>query len=212
MYNTVLRAFRSGRTAQAATLIVCRHTHDPARRRAVRSSTWQTKFGRCNIDAALSSLGRRALVPRRHRAAKAVVDPQSPSVRFLFRQNLQGLLRTRHIREVRMRKASWLTSSSVDGDSHINDIANAPEQVVQILVRHLEGHVADEECLGRWVLSPADFAVEACAVVTLSFHLFCGVGGILYDNTAAFVELLVHGFNGRGGAIDVVKIDIAESA
>lgn len=88
-----------------------------------------------------------------------------------------------------MRKASWLAGSSVNGDTDVNDILDLAEEIVEVLIRHLEGHVADEEGFRRRV--PGS---EARSVAGPFF-----LEGVLDEHAAALEDLLVEGLHGFGG-------------
>ena len=146
------------------------------------------------------------LLPRRvriHRplptgTRRVVIQPQLPPIKFPAIQLFQRCLGTLHIRKVRVRKATRLACSPINGHAHIDDVGDAAEQVVEILVRHLERHVADEERLGGRVLATSGLRARLG-------H------GVLHDDATAFEALHVHRFNGFGGAGGVVEFDVAET-
>ncbi len=95
-----------------------------------------------------------------------------------------------------MGETSWLAGSSVNGHADVDDVSNVTEQLVEISVRHLEGEVTNEEGLGGLVLG-ARF-----------------VGGLVLvidDQATAFEDGLVLGFDGCGGLLDGLILDISES-
>jgi hypothetical protein len=94
-------------------------------------------------------------------------------------------------------ETSWLTGSSVNGNTDVDDVSNVAEQLVEISVGHLESEVADEERLGGLVL----FA-----------WLVGGLVLVVDDHTAAFEDGFVLGFDGCGGLVDGLKLDISKSA
>ncbi len=80
-----------------------------------------------------------------------------------------------------MRKTSGLTRSSINGNSNINDISDATEEVCEIAVCHLKRHVTDEEGLGGRVDGLARGG-------GLGIEATCIAGGVLNCETAAFEE------------------------
>jgi hypothetical protein len=110
-----------------------------------------------------------------------------------------------HIDEVTMGEAPGLAGSSINSNPHINHILHAFKQFVQIRVRHLEGHVADEQCLGwrvTWSIT------EVLARGGGGAHVLLGIGD---HDTTAFEELLMHRCDGVFGRGQVVKLKVAES-
>jgi hypothetical protein len=87
--------------------------------------------------------------PRRLIRRPAEVDAQLTSVDDLLLQHFPRTSGASNIDEVCVSEASRLTGAPVNSNTDIHDIANVAEEVVQVLVRHLEGHVANEESLGR---------------------------------------------------------------
>ncbi len=96
-----------------------------------------------------------------------------------------------------MGETSWLAGSSVNGNTDVNDVSNVAEKLVEISVGHLESEVADEERLGGCVLGA---------------WLVGGLVLVVDDQTTAFEDLLVLGFDGCGGLLDGLKLDISKSA
>jgi hypothetical protein len=103
-----------------------------------------------------------------------------------------------------MREPSRLSRSAINGNTNIDHIADAAEEVVEIAVSHLEGHVADEKGLGGRILRLA-------GAVGAGFQLRGLEGGILDGKAAAFEELLMQGFDGFRGRFGGFEVDIAES-
>jgi hypothetical protein len=101
-------------------------------------------------------------------------------------------------------EATWLAGTTIDRYSNIDDIAHLTEQIAQILVGHLEGHVANEEGLGGRVAG-------ACASATIA--TVDGLSGAveLHGEAAALEDLLVGGLNRLGGILLVLELDIAEA-
>lgn len=50
-----------------------------------------------------------------------------------------------------MRKTPGLPRATVNGNAHVDDVAHLAEELVQLAVRHVKGHVADEEGAGGFV-------------------------------------------------------------
>jgi len=98
-------------------------------------------------------------------------------------ESLHALGGALNINKVGVGESSWLTGASVNGNTDINDISDITEELVEISIRHLEGKIADEESLGWWV----------CGWLTAGLVL------VVDDETAAFEDLLVLAFDGRGG-------------
>lgn len=103
-----------------------------------------------------------------------------------------------------MCEPSRLSRPAINGNANIDHIADAAEEVVEIAVSHLEGHVADEKGLGGGVPRQAK-AVRA------RFQLRGLEGGVLDGEAAAFEELLVEGCDGFRGRVGGFEVDIAES-
>ena len=104
-----------------------------------------------------------------------------------------------------MGKTSGLSGSSVDSNSDINDISNTAEQVVEVSIGHLEGHVADEEGLGGRILRSA-----LLLRTSASLDIFGSESGVLNHNATAFVELLMHGIDRCSCSFGVLIVNIAK--
>ena len=129
----------------------------------------------------------RTLIPWRAARAIGVVKSQHSPVRLLTLEMLHAFHRTLDVHEICMRESSWLAGTSVDGDADIDHVLNALEEIVQITVGHLEGHVTDEEGLGGRIqrLVRADWVrLAALEVAGLK-------RGVLDGEAAAFEELLI---------------------
>lgn len=89
-----------------------------------------------------------------------------------------------------MRETPWLACSSVDCHAHVDDVADLAEEVVELAVGHVEGHVADEEGAGggRGVGGAGAERVGAGAG-----------GGVLDGQATAFEGLVVVIFDGGSG-------------
>ena len=152
-----------------------------------------------NSTPLLGRLGRvRIHRPLLRRARRVKIQPQLPPIKLPTLQHIQRLLRALDVRKVRVRKAARLARSPVNGHAHVRDVRNAAEQVVEVLVRHLKRHVADEERSGGRVLAAGR-------------HLPRPRHGVLHDDATAFVRLHVHRFDGLGGAVWIVELDVAKS-
>lgn len=95
-----------------------------------------------------------------------------------------------------MGKTSWLAGPSVDGDPDVKYVSDVTEKLVEISIGHLESKVADKEGLGWWV------------------HALRAVTGLVYvvDNeAAAFVDLLMLGFNGSGCLVNGLIFNVTKS-
>ena len=99
-----------------------------------------------------------------------------------------------------MCETTWLPSAAVNGYSDIDDVAHFAEQVAQVLVRHFEGHVADEERF-RWRVH----AAWGATVDGLAWAVE------LNGKASALEDLLVGGLEGPGGIFDVLEFNVAES-
>ncbi len=104
-----------------------------------------------------------------------------------------------------MREASWLARTSINRNSHINHVLDLSEQVVQVAVAHVEGHVADEEGFRG--------SVEGAVGEGGAGE---GAGAFFRDaelngEAAAFEVLEVVEFDGFGGGFDGFKLYVAES-
>ena len=147
----------------------------------------------------------RRLSPRRSARTIRVVNPQPTSICLLPLQLLHRLHCALDIDEVRMRETSWLASPSINRNADIDHIADSAEHVVQIAVRHLEGHVADKKGLG------GRFKRLVGAVRALAFELGRLKSGVLHGETAAFEELLMKGLDGLGRGFGGLEVDVAEA-
>jgi hypothetical protein len=141
----------------------------------------------------------------------AEVDAKFPSVDFLSLEDLLSLGGTGDVDEVGVGEASGLAGSPVNGNTHVHDVANVAEEVVQVLVGHLEGHVADEESLGRRVVrcgtvEPSTVATVAASAVTGGF------GAVELDNEVpAFEDLHVQVVNGSLSIVDALELNVTET-
>lgn len=102
-----------------------------------------------------------------------------------------------------MREASRLAGAAVDGDAHVDDVPDLAEEVVELAVGHVEGHVADEEGAGGWSglrRAPGGNAPGGGAG-----------GGVLDVETAAFEFLVVEGGDGGVGGVLGGEVYVGES-
>lgn len=98
-----------------------------------------------------------------------------------------------------MSEAPGCSSATVDGDADVDNVLHATEHVVEVLVGHLEGHVADEDGLGR----------ESGAV---GARVPARLGLVVLDNeAAAFKYLKIEVLNSGPGVFDVVELDVSEA-
>ena len=102
-----------------------------------------------------------------------------------------------------MRETPRLSRSSINCHTHIDDISDLAEQLIEFAVGHVEGHVADEEGAGG-------FGGGAAEAVAVGGGTAAG-GGVLDGEAAAFEGLLVHVADGAGGGVVVGEVDVAES-
>lgn len=105
-----------------------------------------------------------------------------------------------------------LARASVDGDAHVDDVADLAEELVQLAVRHIEGHVADEE--GARGLADACGAAAAGAgeAVVAAGAGGGGAGAGVLDGEAPAGEggVVVVADGGRGG-VDRGEVHVAET-
>lgn len=128
--------------------------------------------------------------------AAGEVNPEAAAMEILALQLLPSLLGARNIDEVGVCEAPGRAGAAVDGDTDVNDVLDIFEHVVEILVGHLEGHVADEERFARgcWCgVAPALFLVE------------------LHDEAAAFEDLEIEVVDGGFGIFDVLELNVAKA-
>lgn len=133
----------------------------------------------------------------------AEVHAKLPAVDDLLAERIFGLGGTGDIDEIGMCEASRLTGPSVNGDTYVHDVADIAEKVVEIFVRHLEGHVADEEGLGRRV------GLEG-SVLGARPRVLLGLV-ILDDKVAALENLHVKGLDGGLRILEILELNISES-
>lgn len=95
-----------------------------------------------------------------------------------------------------MGESSGKASLAVDGDPHVDDIADVFEEVIEFPVAHVEGQVADIEGLGRW------FGPHVGSEVR---------GGVLNNDATSLEDLRVHSFNSAGGSLSRVVRDVSKS-
>ena len=80
-----------------------------------------------------------------------VIQPQLPAVRFLLLKLLHAFHSALRINELNMGEASGLTGPSINGNADFNNVLDRLEKCIQITISHFEGHVAEEEGIGRWI-------------------------------------------------------------
>lgn len=130
-------------------------------------------------------------------ATSTVIDSELAAIDLLSNQCLSTLDGTLNIDEVSVGESSRLASTSVNSNTDIDNISDVAEELIEIGIRHLKGEVADEEGLGRWVL---------CGSVLALGHVH-----VVDDETAAFELRLVLGFDGLGGLLDSLELNVCES-
>lgn len=113
------------------------------------------------------------------------------------------------VEQIAVGEASWLTSPSVNGDSHINNVLDIAEQVIEIFVGHVEGHVANEKGLG-WVVDAGGTIEGSSSPVAVVESLSGAVR--LNGETTTLVWLLVQAVHGLCSVFRVLEFNIAESA
>jgi hypothetical protein len=79
---------------------------------------------------------------------------------------------TLDIDKVGMSETSWLSSSSINRNSDVSYVSDAFEQVIQISIGHLKGHVPYEKESRRRVQR---FAGAFSSLTLNGFRLICGV-------------------------------------
>ncbi len=98
-----------------------------------------------------------------------------------------------------MGESPRLARAPVNGHTDIDDIFDLAEQVVEVAVGHVKGHVADEEGAARgvvWAVWAGDGAGGA-------------LDGVLDTEAAAFEVLEVVFLDGGGGPFGVGEFDVA---
>lgn len=108
-------------------------------------------------------------------------------------KTLDGAL---NVDKVGVCETSWLTSSTIDSNTDINDISNITEELVEISIGHLKGKVADEESLGWWVLLGG---LASGLVLEVDHH------------SAAFEDGLVLGLDSSLSFCDSFKLNITKT-
>lgn len=106
-----------------------------------------------------------------------------------------------------MRKTPWLTRSAINGDPNVDDITDTTEEIIQISVGHLEGHVTDEQGLAWRVLGPTGGLLWSALARLRSVGMSEG-----YRQTAAFKCLLMEGIDSSLCAFGGLKFNITETA
>lgn len=102
-----------------------------------------------------------------------------------------------------MREAARLARAAIDGDAHVDDVADFAEEVVEFAVGHVEGHVADEEGAGG--------GGGAGGVAVGAREERGARGGVLDGEGAAFEGFVVEGFDGLGGGGGGGEVYVAET-
>ena len=144
-------------------------------------------------------------------SASREIHSQCPAGDHLSPQLLHRSLRRPNVREVRMRKTPWLARSPVNCHPNIDHILDLPEEVVQVAVTHVEGHVANEEGLGRGIHGASALIAAISAAGTASTGATDAAKGVLHGEAAAFKVLEVVELNGFGGRFDGVELYVAKA-
>lgn len=134
-------------------------------------------------------------------ARLAKVDPQPPAVDFLVLKVLLRGFSAGDIDEVGVGETSGLAGTSVDGDSDVENIPDVAEEVVEVFVGHLEGHVANEERLGGLLGGARGTGRDAGLAADV----------VLHGQATALEDLLVERLQGGGGVLYSVELDVAET-
>ena len=130
----------------------------------------------------------------------AKVNPQLSAVDHLFFQKLPRLLGALDVDEVGVGEAAGLACTAVDGDTNVGDVLDVAEEVVKVLVGHLEGHVADEEDIaGRVVRRLGTASGGGSNLVELD------------DEVAALEDLHVEALDGGLGVVEVLVLHVGEA-
>lgn len=103
-----------------------------------------------------------------------------------------------------MSETPGLASSSVDGDANIHDVADIAEKVIEVLVRHLVGHVADEERLGRRLFAEVPLAIPGAAPLLNTVEL--------NDEIPTLEDLQVKVLDSGLRVVYILKVDVTESS
>ena len=107
-----------------------------------------------------------------------------------------------------MRESPRLSRPPVNRHPHINHVFDLSEQIVQITIAHVEGHVPYEQRFGRrigWSIVRVRLAWRAVADARVARER------VLDRETAAFEVFHVVEFNGAAGGFGGFESDVAES-
>lgn len=80
----------------------------------------------------------------------AIVYSQCASIQLLAVEGLLCSDSTLDILEVSVCESPWLSGTSVNGNTNINDILDVTEKLVEVGIGHLEWDVTEEESLARF--------------------------------------------------------------
>lgn len=103
------------------------------------------------------------------------------------------------INEICVCKSSRLPSATINGHTNINDVSYFAEEVIEILIGHLEGHVADEEGLGGLIRAPWLYQVWWWSPPV-----------VLDGHSASLEDCLVHGCDSGIGVRLTLEFNITE--
>lgn len=115
-----------------------------------------------------------------------------PSLAQQFQPNLSAL----NIKKVGMREALRQTCPAINGDSHVHHVGNTLEELAEVLIRHVERHIAEIQRSRR--IPDPHMSVDV-------------VLRELDRRTPALKDLQVHALDSAGGGLDGIKLDVAES-
>lgn len=132
--------------------------------------------------------------------ALAEVDLQSATVRCLAAKDLKSSLGTGDIEEVGVGESPGVTGLAINGNTDLNDVANALEEFIEFSVCKVVGKVADVET-SCGLSYATDFGIARSG----------SSSGELDEYPTAFENLLVHLFNGTLGGTHRVKCNVAKT-
>lgn len=102
-----------------------------------------------------------------------------------------------------MSEPSRLTRPPVNGHTDVHDVADITEEIVEVLVRHLKGHVADEQGIGGRV-------GHVVALRAARLGVFLRLVELAYE--IATLEILgIKVLDCRLGILNVLVIDVCET-
>lgn len=123
------------------------------------------------------------------------VNPQCPARRLLIQEDLLRFLSRLDIEEFRVRKTADLSRPAVHGDTHVQNVFNVLEDVLQVTIREFVRNSPNEEGVG-WVFLDTVFMNLAASV--------------LQDDLASFQDPIVQVLDGIPSAINRGEFTVAE--